>query len=104
PQLGSDFTTISFWVNVRSLPSSGEVYLLSHGGWQERWKISLPSHGKPVFTTHAATCCNDMDSGDGNSLPINEWKHVVMTHDGTTDRIYFDGLQVNEKEYAGALN
>lgn len=104
PQLGSDFTTISFWVNVRSLPSSGEVYLLSHGGWQERWKISLPSHGKPVFTTHAATCCNDMDSGDGNSLPTNEWKHVVMTHDGTTDRIYFDGLQVNEKEYAGALN
>ena len=103
PQLNSDFTSISFWVNVRSLPASGEKYILSHGGWQERWKISLPSHGKPVFTTHAATCCNDMDSGDGNALPIGEWKHVVMTHDGITDRIYFDGVQVNEKAYAGAL-
>ncbi|MBC7883942.1 MAG: T9SS type A sorting domain-containing protein, partial [Saprospiraceae bacterium] len=104
PQLASDFTSISFWVNVHSLPAFGEVYILSHGGWQERWKISLPSHGKPVFTTHAATCCNDMDSGDGNALPLNEWKHVVMTHDGTTDRIYFDGVQVNEKPYAGPLN
>ncbi len=104
PQLNTDFTSISFWVNVRSLPSSGEKFILSHGGWQERWKISLPSHGKPVFTTHAATCCNDMDSGDGNALPIGEWKHVVMTHDGITDRIYMDGAQVNEKAYAGALN
>ena len=24
-----------------------------------------------------------MDSGDGNQLKVNEWKHVVMTHDGT---------------------
>jgi len=103
-QLNTDFTSISYWVNVRSLPASGEVYILSHGGWQERWKISLPSHGKPVFTTHAASCCNDLDSGDGNVLPINSWKHVVMTHDGITDRIYFDGVQVNEKAYAGALN
>lgn len=104
PQLNTDFTSISFWVNVRSLPASGEKFILSHGGWQERWKISLPSHGKPVFTTHAATCCNDMDSGDGNALPIGEWKHVVMTHDGITDRIYFNGSQVNEKAYAGALS
>ncbi|MBK9256792.1 MAG: hypothetical protein IPM42_14995 [Saprospiraceae bacterium] len=103
-QLQSGSTSISFWVNVRSLPAQGEAYILSHGGWQQRWKISLPSHGKPVFTTHAATCCNDMDSGDGNELKVNEWRHVVMTHDGTTDRIYMNGVQVNEKAYAGALN
>ncbi len=104
PQLASDFTTISFWAKANSLPASGEVYMLSHGGWQERWKISLPSHGKPVFTTHATSCCNDMDSGDGNQLKIGEWRHIVMTHDGAKDRIYMNGIQVNEKTYAGALN
>ena len=57
--LQSASTTISFWVNVRTLPAQGEAYILSHGGWQERWKISLPAHGKPVFTTHAASCCSD---------------------------------------------
>jgi hypothetical protein len=103
-QMNSPTTTISFWVNVRSLPTQGEAYIMSHGGWQERWKISLPPHGKPVFTTHAATCCNDMDSGGGNELKVNEWRHVVMTHDGITDRIYMNGVQVNEKAYAGNLN
>lgn len=102
-QLQSANTTISFWVKVKTLPAQGEVYLLSHGGWQDRWKISLPSHGKPVFTTHTTTCCNDMDSGDGNELKVNEWKHVVMTHDGVADKMYMNGVKVNEKAYAGAL-
>ena len=102
-QLQSASTTISFWVKVRTLPAQGEVYLLSHGGWQERWKISLPSHGKPVFTVRTTTCCNDMDSGDGNQLKINEWKHVVVTHDGVADKMYMNGVKVNEKACAGAL-
>jgi hypothetical protein len=104
PQLASDYTSVSFWAKVNTLPASGEVYILSHGGWQERWKISLPSHGKPVFTTHATSCCNDMDSGDGHALRPGEWSHVVMTHDGTVDRIFMNGAKVNEKAYTGALN
>ena len=101
----SDYTTISFWVNPNSFPGTGEAYLLSHGGWQERWKISLPNHGKPVFTTHSGgMCCSDMDSGDGNELQIGVWTHVVMVHDGTKDLIYMDGVLVNEKDVAGALD
>lgn len=103
-QLQSDYTTISFWVKPNSLPGSGEVYLLSNGGWQERWKISLPSHGKPVFTTYATTCCSDMDSGDGNELLVGAWKHVVMVHDGTNDKIFMNGVLVNQKSSTGALH
>jgi chitodextrinase len=102
-QLNSDFTTVSFWVKVDELPVSGEAYLLSYGGWQERWKISLPSHGKPVWTTNALTCCSDLDSGNGNELPVGVWKHVVMVHNGTKDKIYINGALKNEKDAAGAL-
>ena len=103
--LQSDHTTISFWAKPYSYPGSGEVYLLSHGGWQERWKISMPSHGKPVFTTHSnGDCCADMDSGGNNSLPIDEWTHVVMVHDGTQDIIYFNGARMNERSSPGALD
>ena len=102
--LQSDFTTISFWVNANTLPASGEVFLLSNGGWQERWKISLPPHGKPVFTTHPGFCCSDMDSGDGNALVPGVWKHVAMVHDGTEDKIYMDGVLVNSKNVAGPLD
>ncbi len=103
-QQNSDFTTISFWVNVNNLPASGEVFLLSNGGWQERWKISLPSHGKPVFTTNNSSGISDMDSGGNNSLVPGNWTHVVMTHDGTSDKIYFDGVVVATKAVAGTLN
>ena len=100
--LQSDFTTISFWVKPNVFPASGEVYLLSNGGWQERWKISLPPHGKPVFTTHSGgACCSDMDSG--TPLAIGQWTHVAMVHDGAKDIIYFNGVKVNEKAVTGAF-
>ncbi|MCA0235109.1 MAG: T9SS type A sorting domain-containing protein [Bacteroidetes bacterium] len=103
PQQNSAFTTISFWIKPAAFPASGEAYVLSNGGWQERWKISLPSHGKPVFTTHSnGACCSDLDSG--TPLALNTWTHVVMTHDGAKDIIYFNGVQVNEKNTAGSLD
>lgn len=103
PQHNSNYASISFWVNPKTFPASGEAYLLSNGGWQERWKISLPSHGRPVFTTHAGgACCSDMDSG--TPLALDTWTHVVMVHDGTKDIIYFNGNKVNEKAVVGNLD
>ena len=103
-QLNSGTTTVSFWVKVNSLPANGEAFLLSYGGWQERWKISLPTHGKPVWTTNHSGGISDMDSGDGNALPVGVWKHVVMVHDGTKDKIFIDGALKGEKNVVGTLN
>ncbi len=101
--LNSATATISFWINPKSFPAQGEAYLISFGGYQERFKISMPNHGKPVFTTHAGgACCSDMDSN--TPLTMGTWTHVVMVHDGAKDIIYFNGLQVNEKNVAGALD
>ena len=102
-QLNSVNVTISFWVKVAALPATGEVFLLSHGGWQERWKISLPSHGKPVFTTNSAGGIKDMDS-DSVSLPIGAWRHVVMTHDAVGNKIYINGQLKKSIAASGALN
>jgi len=104
PQLNSPLTSVSFWVNPNTLPASGEAYLLSYGGWQERWKISLPSHGKAVWTTHATSCCSDLDAGGGNELVPGTWTHMVMVHDGTKDYIYVNGVLANEKDSPGDLN
>ena len=103
-QLNSPTTTVSFWVKVNALPAQGEVYLLSFGGWQERWKISLPAHGKVVFSTKSTTGNTDLDAGDGNALPLSTWKHVVMIHDGAKDRIFIDGALKAEKIIAAPLN
>ncbi|PSR15158.1 MAG: hypothetical protein DA408_03725 [Bacteroidetes bacterium] len=104
PQLNSPQTSVSFWINVNTLPASGEAFVLSFGGWQERWKISLPDHGKLVWTTNHTNGISDMDAGGGNELMPGQWTHVVMVHDGAKDIIYFDGAQVAEKNVVGDLN
>ncbi len=102
PQLQSPTLSVSFWIRADEIPAQGEVYILSHGGWQERWKVSLPSHGKPIWTTHAATCCSDLDSG--TPLIVGEWTHLVMIHDGAKEKIYLNGVLATERDYAGDLN
>ncbi|MEO6131046.1 MAG: LamG-like jellyroll fold domain-containing protein, partial [Saprospiraceae bacterium] len=104
PQLNSPLATVSFWVDVNALPANGESYLLSFGGWQERWKISLPAHGKVVWTTNHTNGISDMDAGAGNELVPGVWTHLVFVHDGLKDYIYKDGVQVAVKDVVGLLN
>ena len=68
PSWNTDYTTVSFWINANSIPGQGEVYILSFGGWQERFKISLPNHGKLIWTTNYENGISDMDPGDANAL------------------------------------
>lgn len=102
--LNTPLTSVSFWVRPDELPAQGEAYMLSFGGWQERWKISLPSHGKVVFTTNETSGISDMDAGGGHELVVGEWANVVAVHDGTTDLIYINGVLANSKAVAGDLN
>ncbi len=102
--LNSDFVSVSFWLMVNELPVSGEGYPISFGGWQERYKVSLPSHGKLIWTTNSSSGISDMDAGDGNELAPGEWKHIVCVHDGTNDIIYLDGVEVASKAVSGTLN
>ena len=102
--LNSNYTTVAFWIKVDALPVSGEAYPLSFGGWQERWKISLPTHGKLVWTTNNSSGISDMDAGNGNELVPGEWRHVVFVHDGTNDLIYMNGAQVASKAVSGTMS
>src|SRR5688500_15436278 len=101
--LNTPTTTVSFWVKPEEFAASGEDYLVSFGGWQERYKVSLPGAGKPVWTTNA-TGISDMDAGDGNVLTLEKWDHLVFVHDGTEDLIYMNGVLVASKAVAGDLN
>ena len=99
----ADYVTLSFWIMVQEFAATGEYYLISHGSWDGRWKASLPSHGKTVWTTKVADGdISDMDS-DPEVLPLDTWTHVVMVHDGTNNDIYFNGILASTKERAGTL-
>ena len=37
------------------------------------------------------------------TVPINQWSHLAATYDGTTMRIYLNGMMVTNRTYAGGI-
>ena len=46
-------------------------------------------------------CCTVLQSPAG--LTANQWTHVAGTYDGTTLRLYLNGVQVSTQAKTGAL-
>jgi hypothetical protein len=68
--------------------SSKEVQLISSGA--ERWRIS-------VSTSQQVYWLFNNSSGQGiqtsnNTAPLNQWNHVAMCYDGTTNILYLNGV------------
>ncbi len=90
-QLTSGFT-FSAWVNYDN-PGDGNVIVTAHDPSANMW-----------FLGHSNSACSDgstLEFGRYNSgwacadtgitPPANEWVHVVVTHDGSTARVYYNG-------------
>jgi len=109
-QLISDYATVGFWIRLDGQNlNDAEAYVLDFGHYDQRWKISLPQHRKIVWTTNSKNAqfdhfISDMDAKDGNELVQGFWFYVTMVHDGTSDIIYLDGLEVNRVPVLGTLN
>jgi hypothetical protein len=80
--------TLSFWVKLVDVPQ--EVFILSHGSWEERWKISVTPDKKLRWSVKTATGIKDLDS----SLPLvlNKFYHMAVTYSGYSMELYIDGM------------
>lgn len=90
--------TMSCWVKFNSFPSSGAWYCLMQlgtaGGFANcRLGVYMQ------YQTGIVVCING--SSDSNlythSLTTNQWYHLCTTFDGTTVRLYIDGVEVWNK-------
>ena len=80
--------TLSFWVKLVDVPQ--EVFILSHGSWEERWKVSVTPEKKLRWSVKTATGIKDLDS----SLPLtlNKFYHMTVTYTGYSMELYIDGM------------
>lgn len=95
----TDAMSISLRFKINSAGAT-EQFLVSHGSWQNRYKISL-SDNKIRFTLNTANGIVDLDS---ESQPeIGKWYHMAVIYDGTDMEIWIDGALDAFTSHSGAI-
>ena len=92
--------TVSGRFSVKLLPSH-EIFLLSHGSWQNRWKISITPEQKIRWTLNSLTSIGDLDSEE--SIVKDTVYHVAATYDGSIMALYINGKLQSYKSLMGLI-
>ncbi len=80
--------TLSCWFNAGQLPTH-EIFLLSHGSWQNRWKISITPEQKIRWTVNTLSSIGDLDSDI--KVRKDSFYHLTVTYDGAWMMLYLNG-------------
>lgn len=83
-----DGITLSFYFKASQLPDR-ESFLISHGSWQNRWKISITPERRIRWTINTLSGITDLDGSI--ILETDEIYHIVATYDGNWMALYIDG-------------
>jgi len=78
---------VNFWFKLPEIPNK-EVYLLSHGSWQNRWKISI-SNQKLRFTVNTETGIKDLDCE--TKIQMDTYYNVTANYNGSDIEIFLNG-------------
>jgi len=92
--------TINFWIKVGAFYDR-ESYTLSHGNWENRWKISITNkHLRWTIKTNQGV--KDIDSE--TELSLNTLYNVTALYDGNDFEIYINGELDAFTFFSGSLN
>jgi len=79
--------TLSFWVKLDAVTE--ESFILSHGSWEERWKVSVTPTKKLRWTVKSASGTKDLDSSF--PLELNHFYHFTVVYTPYSMELYSDG-------------
>ncbi|MCO5189956.1 MAG: hypothetical protein M9918_17410 [Anaerolineae bacterium] len=88
---GEDAFTAMAWINLDSYSATGMVFLAQQTGTGvgRQW-LGISDSGE-LFTRVGGTYISSTES-----LAIGSWHHAALTSDGTTIKLYLDGVLVNQ--------
>lgn len=90
---------LSFWIKATSVPD--ESFIISHGSWEERYKISIIPNGKLRWTVKTSEGVVDLDSSE--PLALNQFGHVTAAYTGYSMELYIDGELDTFAEHSGTI-
>ena len=92
--------SVSCWFNAAKLGEK-EVFLLSHGSWQNRWKLSITPEKNVRWTVNTLNSIADLDAF--GAFNIDSFYHVTATYDGALMAIYINGQLKSYKSLTGQI-
>jgi len=92
--------TVSCWFRPKLL-ADHEVFLLSHGSWQNRWKISVTPEQKIRWTLNSLNAIGDLDSD--LSIAKDSLYYLSVSYDGALMALYLNGALQSYKPLNGLI-
>jgi hypothetical protein len=83
-----DKIAVSFWVRPDALPNS-EQFVLSHGSWEERYKISIIPNQRVRWTVKTNIATVDLDADTISQ--IGKYDHYMAIYTGYSMELYRNG-------------
>ncbi len=91
--------SLSCWVKCEQLGS--ERFIISHGSWQQRYKLSITPEGFLRWTVKTDVGVVDLDASA--PIELNRYYHVTALYTGYSMELYIDGKLNAFKGHSGAL-
>ena len=79
--------TVAFWVKLDEI--NKETFILSHGSWEERWKVSVTPNGRLRWTVKTPAGTKDLDNSF--DLALNQFYHFTAVYTGYSLELYANG-------------
>lgn len=95
-----DGITVAATFKANALPAK-ESFLLSHGSWQNRWKISITPEKKLRWTVNTLGGIGDVDSE--TALVTDQFYCLAATCDGSLLTLWLDGKLVGFRSLVGKI-
>ncbi|MGL1887318.1 MAG: DUF2341 domain-containing protein, partial [Reichenbachiella sp.] len=96
PDINVDFTggiTLEAWVYVHSYGSYPRIIELSNGEYNSNLALALGNNTSQLdYSIHNGTSGSDegwAGLSQTNTIPLNEWVHVAITHDASSNVNYY---------------
>ena len=96
----SNAITVSFWMKAGSMLSR-EMFPLSHGSWQNRWKVSIIPERKIRWTIKTTGGVKDIDSK--TIVAASTYYFVTGVYSGSDFELYVNGELESFASWSGTL-
>jgi hypothetical protein len=96
----TDKIAVSLWIKP-DVVGGFERFAISHGSWEERWKMSITPEGHFRWTLKTGNGIADVD--DPQALTVGEFVHYTGIYTGSSLELYRNGSLAASKPLTGNI-